>query len=113
MYITTLCHKTHNNLSIVSLVPNYIIGLKIVSRNTLVSAIIDRSLASVNSKLEKLPPMQNSSMQGTEEVQRQMDININYYYVTVNSFNVHNIRMEDCYNNIPVTSPSFFCPHTT
>jgi hypothetical protein len=57
--------------------------------------------------------MQNGNNQETEEVRRQTHGNINYYYVTVNSFNFHSIRMEDCYNSIPVTSPSFFCLHTT
>ena len=31
----------------------------------------------------------------------------NYCMVIVNSFNVHNTTMEDCYNNIPVTRSSF------
>ena len=107
-------------LSILSLAPNYIIsGLEIVNRNTLVNAIIvDRSLA--NSRLEKLPqmPVQNGRIQETkpEEDQHQTHGNINYCTVNVNSFNIHNITMEHCYNNIPVTRSSFFplyfCPHS-
>ena len=47
---------------------------------------------------------------GSQEDQRQTHGNINYYYrtVIVNSFNVHNITMVNCYNNIPVTRSSFF-----
>ena len=42
-----------------------------------------------------------NSVQETEEDQRQTHGNLNY---CVNSFNVHNITMENCYNNVPVTS---------
>ena len=70
---------------------------------------IHRSVA--NSRLEKLPQtmMQNGIIQETEEGQRQRHDNINYHCSTtiVNSFNIHNITMEDCYNNIPVTRSSF------
>jgi hypothetical protein len=52
----------------------------------------------------------NGSVQETEEDQYQT--HGNYYYV--NSFNVHNITSENCYNYTPVTRSSFFlyfCPH--
>ena len=66
---------------------------------------IRQSLA--NSRLEKLPQimMQNSRIQAKSQTHH----NINYYCgtVNVNSFNIHNITMEDCYNNIPVTRSSF------
>ena len=54
--------------------------------------------------------MQNCSTQEMEEDHRQKHV-INYYlkYCTVNvdSFNVHNITMENCNNNIPVARLSF------
>ena len=54
----------------------------------------------------------NGSIPETNEDQRQTHVNIYYYYyyyctVNVNSFNVHNITMEDCYNIIPLTRSSF------
>ena len=63
----------------------------------------------------------NGNIKESKEEQRQTHGggNINYYYqctMNVNSFNVHDTTMEDCYNNIPVTRSSFshyFCPHVT
>ena len=64
---------------------------------------IRQSLA--NSRLEKLPQimMQNVSIQGTEEHQRQAHDNINYYCSTTNvdSLNIYKITMDNCYDNIP------------
>ena len=62
-----------------------------------------------NSWLEKLSQM-NGSVQETEEDQHQTHGN-NY---CVNSYNVHHITFENCYNYIPVTRSSFFfCPFTS
>ena len=57
----------------------------------------------VNSWLEKLSQM-NGSVQETEEDQHQTHGN-NY---CVNSYNVHHITFENCFNYIPVTRSSFF-----
>ena len=59
---------------------------------------------------KKLSQMQHntSSIQETEEDQRQTHGNINYQHTMIlNSFNVQNITTENCYNNIPVTRSSF------
>jgi hypothetical protein len=45
----------------------------------------------------------NGSVQETEEDQYQTH---GSYYV--NSFNIHNITLENCYNRTPVTRSSFF-----
>ena len=54
-----------------------------------------------------------SSVQESKEDHRQTHAgrNINCYHqctMNVNSFNVYNTTMEDCYNNTPVTRSSFF-----
>ena len=68
--------------------------------------IIDPWPSLANSRLEKLPQMQNGSVQETEEDQRQTHGSINYY--CLNSYNVQNISVENSHNNIPVTRLSFF-----
>ena len=72
--------------------------------------IVVRTLA--YSRLEMLSQVQNGSTEDSED-QRQTHGRLNYSSTIVNSFNVHNMTMEDCYNNIPVTRSSFFCPHIT
>jgi hypothetical protein len=71
--------------------------------------IVDLPLANSSYlRLEKLPQMQNGNIQETKEDQPQSHGRINYYStVNVNSFNVHNITTENCYNNAPVTGSSF------
>lgn len=77
-----------------------------------------RRLSLANSRFGKLPQMQNSSFQDTEENQRRKHCNINHYYiqhctVNVDSFNDHNIRMEDCHNNRSSFFLLYFCLHIT
>jgi len=67
-------------------------------------------LIGANSNLSQAK-MQSGINQETEEDHPQMHGNLNINYtVNVNSFNVHNITMEDCYNNVPITRSSFSLP---